>query len=191
MKHGQLRSQMVNPFQILGIKPRLVLSDEDLRGVLREAGKQAHPDAGGENGAFVAVREAFAVVSSPSQRLRAWLEWRGSPGEFRGSIDDALMDLFVELAAVTQKAEAVIRQRDESKSALGRALLEGDTQICRETVEAAIAKVESVIGGECAAFADFENAQPLEIAVASQVARNLAFLEKWRLGLRACFSRLV
>ena len=65
-----------------------------MRDLFREAGKQAHPDAGGGEGEFAALREAFAVVSSPSRRLRHWLELRGTPGEVRGSIENSLMEFF-------------------------------------------------------------------------------------------------
>ena len=178
-------------FQILGMEPKLVLSDDALREAFREAGKRAHPDAGGGEGDFAALRDAFAVVSSPSRRLRHWLELRGTPGELRGSIDHSLMDLFAEVGAVTQLAESVIRKREEAKSALVRALLEGETQVCREAVERAISQVETTIVRECAAFPELETSADFDLEIVSEIARNLAFLEKWRAGLRACFGRLV
>ena len=182
---------MTNAFQILGTEPRLVLSDETLRDLFREAGKQAHPDAGGGEGEFAALREAFAIVSSPSRRLRHWLELRGTPGEVRGSIEGSLMDVFSEVGAVTQQAEACIRKREEAKSVLVRAMLEGETQICREAVEKAISKVESLIDRECGFFPEWEKSGTPDIEAVSKAARNLAFLEKWRAGLRACYARLV
>jgi hypothetical protein len=178
-------------FQILGIEPRLVLSDEALRDLFREAGKQVHPDAGGGEGEFAALRDAYATLSSPSRRLMRWLELRGTPGEVRGSIEAALMDLFSEVGAVTQQAEAVIRKREEARSPLVRALLESETQVSREAVEQTIFKVESWITQECSDFSNWEVAEVIEVDAISQVARNLAFLEKWRGSLRACFSRLV
>ncbi|MEY3897795.1 MAG: hypothetical protein RLZZ214_3316 [Verrucomicrobiota bacterium] len=190
-KRGQFSRRVTNSFQILGIEPRLVLSEEDLRDLFREAGKQAHPDAGGGEGEFAALREAFAVVSSPSRRLRHWLELRGTPGEVRGSIENSLMEVFSEVGAVTQQAESCIRKREEAKSVLVRAMLEGETQLCREAVETAISQVESLITRECAVFPEWEAADHPDIAAASKVARNLAFLEKWRAGLRGCYARLV
>jgi hypothetical protein len=92
---------------------------------------------------------------------------------------------------VTQQADAVVRKREEAKSVLVKAMLEGEIQLCREAVERAIAKVESMIVRECAVFPDYEAAVELDTQAASKVARNLAFLEKWRAGLRASFSRLV
>lgn len=182
---------MTNAFQILGIEPRLVLSDETLRDLFREAGKQAHPDAGGGEGEFAALREAFGIISSPSRRLRHWLELRGMPGDVRGSIEGSLMDVFSEVGAVTQQAEACIRKRDDAKSVLVRAMLEGETQGCREAVENAISQVESLIERECGFFPEWENSQEIDIETVSKAARNLAFLEKWRVGLRGCYARLV
>lgn len=182
---------MTNAFQTLGLEPALVISDDAVRDAWREAGKQLHPDAGGGEGEFADLREAFAVVSSPSRRLRHWLELRGTPGDVRGTVDASLMDLFSEVGGITQQAEEIIRKRDEAKSALVRAMLEGETQVCREAVERAISKVEEMVVSECSQFPGYEAAECLDAGVASRTARNLAFLEKWRAGLRGCFSRLV
>lgn len=182
---------MTDAFQILGLPRGLVFSDDFLREAYREAGKRLHPDAGGGDGEFAALREAFAVVSSPSRRLRRWLELRGTPGEVRGAVDHALMDLFSEVGAATQQAENLIRKREEAKSALVRAMLEGETQACREAVERAVSRVEAAITSECADFPALEKATDPDIDAASKAARNLAFLEKWRAGLRSCFARLV
>ena len=190
-KPDQFLRLVTDAFQILGIEPALVLADDTLREAFREAGSRVHPDAGGGEGEFAALREAFAVVSSPSRRLRHWLELRGTPGEIRGSIEPSLMDLFTEIGAVTQQAETLIRKRDEAKSALVRAMLEGETQYCRETVERSISQVEMRIAHECAIFPELENSPHPDVEAASQSARNLAFLEKWRASLRASFSRLV
>jgi curved DNA-binding protein CbpA len=190
-KRDQFFRLVSDAFQILGIQPALVLSDETLREAFREAGKLSHPDAGGGEGEFAALREAFAVVSSPSRRLRHWLELRGTPGEVRGTIEPSLMDLFTEVGAVTQQAESLVRKRDDAKSALVRAMLEGETQIRREAVERAISQVEARITDECVVFYAFEKSPVVDVEAAAKTARNLAFLEKWRAGLRACFSKLV
>ena len=168
-----------------------MISDEVLRDAYREIGKRLHPDAGGDEGDFAALREAFAVVSSPSRRMKHWMELKGIPCEIRGSIDSTLMDLFAKIGAVTQQAEEVIRKRDEAKSILVKALLENDAQICREAVESAISEVESAISHECSHFQVIEFANALDVEAMAKIARSLAFLEKWRRGLRSCFSRLV
>ena len=182
---------MRSAFEILGIDARLVIDDEAIGAAFREAGKSAHPDAGGADDEFARLREAFEVVSSPSKRLRHWLEIRGIAVEPRGVVDSSLMDLFSTVGEVTQGAEALIRRRCESKSALGLAMLESETQRCRESVEEAIRSVESAIASETAGFPELENKDAPNDRVASEMVRNLTFLEKWRAGLRGTYSRLV
>jgi chemotaxis methyl-accepting protein methylase len=123
--------------------------------------------------------------------LKHWLELRGTPAETRGTVDPPLMDLFSEVGEVTQRAETLIRRRDDTKSALALAMLERETHLCREAVEKAISVVETAIARECSGFPEIESAAAPDVAAASKTARNLAFLEKWRAGLRSVFSRLV
>ena len=182
---------MKNAFVILGIAPRLVIDEETLNSAFREAGKTAHPDAGGGEEPFAELGEAFEIACSPSRRLKHWLELRGTPAETRGAVNAHLMDLFAEVGATMQQAELLIRRRDETKSALGLAMLERATQVCREAVSSALARVEHAIHNECAGFPVLEEAAIPDVAVASITARNLVFLEKWRGGLRGVFARLV
>jgi curved DNA-binding protein CbpA len=181
----------MNAFETLGIGPRLAISDEAVRDAFREAGKLSHPDAGGAPDSFAKLREALDIVASPSRRLRHWLELRGITIDSRGVVAASVMDLFAEIGEVSQRAETLIRRREEAKSALGRALLESETQSCREAVEHAITIIESAIGRETARFPDYENDATAEIEAAAVSVRNLTFLEKWRLTLRGLYSRLV
>ena len=182
---------MTNAYQLLSLEPALVISEEALRDAWREAGKRAHPDAGGSEAGFAELRDAFARLSSPSRRLMHWLELRGTPGDVRGSIGSGLMDLFSEVGVAINRAEELIRKRDAAKSSLVRAMLESETLLCREAVEQAIASVEAAMDQEMAAFPAYQAAAVPDVEAASRTARNLAFLEKWRAGLRGCYARLV
>lgn len=180
---------MTNAFAVLGMEPRLVLTEEEVRAAFREAGKAAHPDAGGGEGEFAVLREAFAVVSSPSRRLSHFMELRGAALEKRGVIGPELMDLFSTVGAAQQSAESIIRKRDEAKSVLAKALLEVETQDCRDGIETALSAVDRAIQAACGDFSRLEVTPDEETS--SRLARDLAFLEKWRASLRSCFSRLV
>ena len=180
----------MNAFEVLGVPERLIFRDEELREAFREAGKRLHPDAGGGEGDFAALKEAMAILSGPSRRLSHWLSLRGVAVEPRGMIAERLMDLFGKIGGVTQTAEAVIRKRESTLSALGKALLEPEIQGCLEKVEEMIAAVDEMIDGECAVFPEWENGRP-DPAVASRKVRNLAFLEKWKASLKSCYARLV
>lgn len=182
----------MNAYAILGIPERLLLTEDEVRTAFREAGKRVHPDAGGGEGEFAALKEAQSLLASPSKRLRHWLELRGLEIETRGAIGGELMQLFSEVGAVNQQADALVRKREAAQSALAKALLEGETQVCREEVEAMIGKLDEVIAGECAEFPKWEMEYSPEWKEQMELAvRNLTFLEKWRAGLRAGYSRLV
>lgn len=182
---------MLSAFELLGVEPCLVISEETLREKFRAAGKQLHPDAGGAEGEFSALNQAYASLQSPAWRLREWADWRGLKLETRGSIDSALMDLFAEVGAATQRVEGLVRKRDQAQSALVRAMLEGETQMCRELLESVISKVESWIARECEIFPSLETASELDAPKVSEISRNLVFLEKWRSGLKGWFGRLI
>lgn len=182
---------MMNAFEVLGIEERLVISEEEVRAAFREAGKKVHPDAGGGDGDFAALKESLGILASPSRRLRHWLSLRGIEVETRGTIGGELMDLFSEVGGVTQRAEMVVRKREEAKSALAKALLENETQASREEVEAAIAKVDAMMAEASADFPEMEISGKVNQESVAQVVRDLTFLEKWKSGLRNNYSRLV
>jgi len=183
--------QSFDAFQLLGMEKRLGISAEALREAFREAGKRHHPDAGGVEGDFADLQRAHDTLASPSRRLSHWLELRGIKVDPRGAVDDSLMDLFALVGSTMQKCEALIRKHDEAKSALGRALLEDETQRCREELEGLIAQVVGRIDNECAAFSRFEDTDSPDEAEVARTVRNLAFLEKWQASLRAMFPRLL
>lgn len=182
---------MHDAYEILGLARRLNISETELSDSFREAGKHSHPDAGGEEGEFAELRKAQAVLASPSQRLKHWLELQGLTCNLRGTIDTGLLDLFSEIGGLIQQTEAIIRKRQETKSALGLALLEDETQRYREAVAQMITKVDGLLCETCEVFSVFENATELDNEHASRIARDLTFLEKWRLQLRSEYSRLI
>jgi curved DNA-binding protein CbpA len=176
----------MDPFATLGLEPRLALSAEELREAFREAGKREHPDAGGGGESFALVQEAFAKLSSPSKRLRAWLAARGISGDERGAISPGLVDLFGKVGAALQQADAVAKRREAALSALAKAMLEPAVQSAREALEASLDEVAAALQTEEARFPEIEAGagEPW------RTARDFAFLEKWQAELKARFAGL-
>jgi hypothetical protein len=176
----------MDPFERLGLEKRLAVSEAELREAFRAAGKSAHPDAGGSGDDFARLQQSFAQLSSPSRRLRCWLEARGVAGEERGAISPALLDLFGSVGGALQQADAVTKQREAALSALAKAMLEPAVQQAREALEAALEAVASAIQAEESRFPTLEagHGDPW------LVARDLAFLEKWQAELKSRFAGL-
>lgn len=176
----------MDPFERLGLEKRLAISEDELREAFRAAGKQEHPDAGGSGDGFSALQEAFARLSRPSRRLKAWMECKGIPGEDRGAISPQLLDLFAKVGSALQKADAVTKRREAALSILAKALLEPEVQAAREELEVALDQVATALLAEEASFPEIEEGR----GDPSLVARNLAFLEKWQAELKARFAGL-
>ena len=92
------------------------------------------------------------------------------------------MDVFSEVGAVTQQAESCIRKREEAKSVLVRAMLEGETQCCREGGGKGDFPSGILDHPRVWVFPGVGEIRSVDIEAASEAARNLAFLEKWRRG---------
>jgi len=181
--------EMDDAFLRLNVPRTLELGEEQLRQALQRIGSTGHPDAGSVGDEFEEARAAYALLSSPSRRLRHWLELAGRIPEQRGAVEQSLMELFGRVSEVGLRAEAVAKRREASQSALGLALLEAETQLVREEVEALIAVIDQTIHECCELFPGFENGLRLEDA--PQVMRSLGFLEKWRNGTRSLYARLI
>lgn len=179
----------MNAFDALGLPPRLTLTAEEIENAWREAGKTLHPDAGGDEQAFATLREARAMLASPASRLAHWLELHGQKPDPRGAIAAEIMDLFAPVGDVIQQADALARRRAAAATALGMAMLEGETLRIRDGVEAMIVRIDAAIDAQCLPFPRWESDG---IALESQAAtlRNLRFLEKWKRALMAGYAGL-
>jgi curved DNA-binding protein CbpA len=176
----------MDPFSLLGLARRLAISEAELREAFRLAGKSGHPDAGGSGEEFTALQQAFARLSSPSKRLRAWLECEGLTGEERGAISPQLLDLFSSVGTALQQADDIARRRSAAMSNLAKAMLEPAVQTARENLEASLAEVARAIAAQETAFPLIESGQ----GDPWLVARDLAFLEKWQSELKSRFAAL-
>lgn len=181
----------MNPFETLGLGPRLVLDREELNQAFREAARTVHPDAGGCEEEFADLQRALNQLLSPAGRLAAWLAAMGVEVEPRGAVEPTLMDLFGRVGEVSQRAERLIRNRQTARSALAKALLEEEVHRCREQVEQAIDAVEQALDAACAAFPAFEDSPAPPADAAMELLRKLRFLEKWQAGLRGVYGQLL
>lgn len=176
----------MDAFEELGLERRLVLGEVELDEAFSVAGKEAHPDAGGDQETFERVGKAKAVLVSPVARLKHWLELEAIDGDLRGAVSAGMMDVFAELGELLQEVDALLREREKASSALAKAMLEGRTQAAMEALEGMQEKLEGMIAERVAKFGDVESGD----LDGWELARELGFLEKWRAGVRERYAGL-
>jgi curved DNA-binding protein CbpA len=177
----------VNAFETLGLKPILQLSDEKIREAFRSMAGISHPDSGGDETSFAAIREAQETLSSPAKRLREWLIIRGAEINERGSISTELMNMFQIIAENGSSAETAIKTAAAAQSALTKGMAELALMKQREATKLLLADVEQEIFMRVNQFTLIEQGQ----LDAAAVMRDLIFLEKWKSGIRSLYGRLM
>lgn len=177
----------MNAFESLGLAVRLTVSTEEIREAFRVRAAAAHPDGGGEEAKFAALREAREVLESPARRLREWLRVQGSPVDERGTIGSELMDFFQKVAETGARAEAAVKAGEAAQSALAKGMAEVRLIAERESVKNLIAEIERGIAERVRIFPVIEKGD----SDAATAMRDLVFLEKWRGAMRSLYGRLM
>jgi curved DNA-binding protein CbpA len=173
----------MNAFARLGLKLGLVVSDEEIRDAFRKKAALAHPDGGGEEAEFSALREARDVLESPAKRLRA----NGIEADARGTITGEMADFFQRVAETGAEAETAIKAAAEAQSALAKGMAEVRLMGSREKVRNLLVEIEAGIAARVGIFPTIEKGQ----IEASTTMRDLVFLEKWKGSMRSLYGRLM
>ena len=176
----------MNAFEMLGLQVRLPISVEEIREAFRVRAAEAHPDGGGDEAGFAALREAREVLESPAKRLREWLRVQGSAVDERGTIGAELMDFFQKVAETGARAEGAVKAGEAAQSALAKGMAEVRLISERESVKSLLVEIEEGIAERVRIFAAIETGE----SDAATVMRDLVFLEKWRGAMRSLYGRL-
>lgn len=177
----------MNAFESLGLAVRLTVSTEEIREAFRVRAAVAHPDGGGDEAEFAALREAREVLESPAKRLREWLRVQGSAVDERGTIGAELMDFFQKVAETGARAEAAVKAGEAAQSALAKGMAEVRLISERESVKNLLAEIEAGIAERVKSFPVIEKGD----GDAATAMRDLVFLEKWRGAMRSLYGRLI
>lgn len=110
---------MSDPFNLLGLPRRPLLSEEEIGTAYRKLAGQLHPDQkGGNELLFRELGEAAAILRDPARRLR---ELSNSPS--RSQLPPKAAEFFPQIASMLQRADNLIRKQSASSNALAKALL--------------------------------------------------------------------
>ena len=177
----------MNAFERLGLEVRLAVSVEEIREAFRVRAAAAHPDGGGEEAEFAALREARELLESPAKRLREWLRVQGSAVDERGTIGAELMDFFQKVAETGARAEAAIKAGEAAQSALAKGMAQVRFISERESVKNLLTEIDTGIAERVQIFLAIKTGD----SDAATVMRDLVFLEKWRGAMRSLYGRLM
>ncbi len=177
-------------FEALGLERLVDLSTVTLREHYDERCREAHPDAGGEAGAFDAVAEAYACLGSPSRRLFHWLELAGVTVVEDGSLPAPVVDRFEMVGALLREADELAGRHREAQSTLVRSLVEAEGIALQARLSESRGELEDAIAEMVSRFAWFDEKGAIETGKeALEMARTLAFMEKWEVQLRAAWAQ--
>ncbi len=109
----------MNPFDLLGLSRRPLLSDEEIGSAYRKLAGESHPDqSGGDAAIFREISEAAAILRDPSRRLRQL-----SGSSVGSQLPPEADQLFPRIATLLQQADNLIKKQAAASNALAKALL--------------------------------------------------------------------
>lgn len=173
---------MDNYFTILGLDPAIKIDLENLSDQHKRLASESHPDNQGDEDHYKLINTAYAHLRTPSKRLYHLMTLHEIEYNKRGTVSNNLMDLFMSTAQILQDTDAFLRKKSATTSALGLALLEGESQQFQELLGNQIELIEQE---QVSTLENTEDINKLE-----DPARDLAFLEKWQAQLKERYASL-
>lgn len=164
-------------FATLGIARAPWVDAEDVKERFFRMGAAVHPDSGGTAEAFARVNSAWLALRDPAECLRHYLELEHPSLLARASQTPAeLGDLFMDIAALRQRVQALAAKLAAAPSPLARSLLEAERQAAKGRIAALSgqthALLESVKG-------DVRLAKAGEPELLVRLLSTMVFLTKW------------
>lgn len=164
-------------FAALGLPSRLDLPDDEVEAAWQRLSRELHPDNAetGDAARAAEVNRARDTLATPSRRLRHWLEWRGVAQPRHGAVDDDLMSLFTETAAILTEADAVLAKQNAATTALTKALLADSAFAIQARLQSHLGMLQNEREAVTGRFGDLAG----DDAAAVKALARLGFLEKW------------
>ena len=191
----------MNPFDLLGVPEKAWQDLESLKSSYQKRSHTLHPDSDPSSGVMpdkqlAELNQAYKVIRSPGHRLQSLLELRfGQAFMLKGAIPGPLLDLFAEVGAALEQADAFIMKKSKTSTALAQAVI----TLQLVDVQRSLEKVASSVGDamECAKRRLYDIDDLLDrggqdaLEAGSSLCRELIYLEKWQGQIQARFHGLI
>jgi curved DNA-binding protein CbpA len=129
---------MTDPFDLLGLPRRPLLSEEEIGTAYRKLAGKLHPDQeGGNELLFREMGEAAAILRNPALRLR---ELSSSPSG--SQLPTKADELFPKIASMLKQADNLIEKKNAVSNALVKALLAAPLKNFRHDLESTLHQLQ-------------------------------------------------
>jgi curved DNA-binding protein CbpA len=171
----------VNPFTLLGLTRRPLLTEEEIGTAYRKLAGVLHPDqATGEASAFRGLGEAKAILSDPARRLR---ELAGVHSECQ--IPEQAAEFFPQIALLLQRSDILLEKHFLALNPLSKALLSAPLRSLVEDLSAILSSLNSWKASLDQELVGLDAAWPdVSGETLNQLADSFAYASKWESQLR-------
>jgi curved DNA-binding protein CbpA len=185
---------MVNHFARFALRPVPWIDAEVLKARFLELSAKAHPDKAADKvqaeAEFKELNEAYTVLRNPRTRLLHLLELHGvGKQEHVQAVPAEVMKFFAEIAAVTQQAEAIIKQKAVANSPMLKVqMMEQGLEVIdrmqgvQGRLRSTITEIEQRLEAAAETWPDQPDSSSLQAL--STAAAALGFLERWSAQLQ-------
>ena len=172
---------MTDPFALLGLQRRPLLSEEEVGIAYRRLAGELHPDqAGGDAARFKELGEAAAILRDHSRRLRSLIAL--PPGS---AIPSEAADLFPRVASLTHEADDLLGRHATASNPLAKAVLAAPLKklsIELDLLIEAVREWQSSLNAKLAGLdAAWPTHDPKEVA---SLADAFSYVTRWESQLR-------
>ena len=171
----------MDPFELLGLPRRPLLSDEEIGTAYRKLAAALHPDQkGGDATRFKELSEAVGILRDPARRLRSLA------GVTAGSLSPAeAADLFPRVATLLQSADDLLARHASASNPLAKAVLAAPLKKLAGDLDALFATIGTWLSVLDARLATLDATWPSqETTEAASLADSFCYATRWESQLR-------
>lgn len=171
----------MNPFELLGLQRRPLVSEEEIGTAYRKLAATLHPDqAEGDEGLFKELGEAAAILRDPSLRLRSLI------GQPPGTcIPPEAAELFPRVAMLLRDADDLLARHSAASNPLAKAVLAAPLRKLSAELDTLLATIESWHSALDARLAELDGAWPsAEKGELASLADSFSYASRWESQLR-------
>ncbi len=181
----------MSAFDLLNLPYYANIDEDMLRERFQTLSLELHPDQGGDEAEFKALNHAYQTLRTASGRLKELFSIYHVDYASRGTVAPELIDLFMSTGDLLQRIDSHLRSKEAATTTLNKALLETQSMTLQQELSHQIQQVEETLKQAHSHLQTIDQQGVLSCTeLATQTARNLAFLEKWRAQLKERFGQL-